>query len=824
MKPQKLPVYKQRAKILRQLAKNNVIVVESPTGSGKTTQLPQILYEAGYANQGIIGITQPRRIAAVSVASFIARQQKTTLPGIVGYKMRFEDITAVETRIKVMTDGILLQEIKADYDLSRYSVIIVDEAHERSLNIDFILGLLKRILKKRPEFKVIISSATINAGIFSQYFDDCPIVYIDTVIYPVDIHYCPVETNNNPNALMDKISDLVTEICKGKKPGDILVFLSGVKDINACITALQSNPFESGLEILPLYSRLSSEEQEKVFNDYPKKRKVIVATNIAETSLTIDGIVYVIDSGLAKINYYNPRTFTSSLVEMPISKAACNQRKGRAGRTRPGICYRLYRYAQYEKRELYTLEEIFRTDLSEVIMRMAEIGIRDFENFDFLSSPGIENIKSAINTLELMDALDENRELTKIGQMMAVFPMLPRHSRIIVEAILKYPGVLDDVLIATAFLTTNSPFLLPQGEELEARKAHHAFRDQHGDFVSYLRIFDAFRTARNKEQFCNDHYLDYKGMLEIVNIKEQLTDIVSEMGIPISESAEGADYRDYLCAIGRGLIQFVCIKTARGDYKSLTAEKILIHPGSVMFKDSPKYMVAGEIVKTTKTYARSVSGLKHGWLKDISPSLIALAPGGEEKRKKEERDFTNQIRIGREIFSVKRTRGKRKYVIMPWKKLQQALGQVNQLQHQDYKGLRGTVQYDKYELLPDTALNTILELVPKIELDKGVLGNWPHNKYEFKNSARKILLFIDKLLCLCKKQKKAKQLGFLGLYTDNKGYYWFKCTKSFHSALAESIASLESLADEPVEILKPEERELINTTFRKLSDIFDSSK
>jgi len=829
MKPQKLPVYKQRSKILRKLSKNSVIVVESPTGSGKTTQLPQILYEAGYANKGVIGITQPRRLAAVSVANFIARQQNISIPGIVGYKMRFEDNTVAETRIKVMTDGILLQEIKADYDLSRYSAMIIDEAHERNLNIDFILGLLKRIIKRRPEFKVIISSATINASIFSQYFDDCPIVYIDTVIYPVDVHYAPVEESRDNTALYDKISSQVSAICKLNKPGDILIFLSGVKDINMCTDALALNPYAQSLEILPLYSRLSSDEQEKVFHEFPKKRKVIVATNIAETSITIDGVVYVIDSGLAKMNYYNPRTFTSSLVEMSISRAACNQRKGRAGRTRPGVCYRLYRFADYEKRDLYTLEEIFRTDLSEVIMRMAEIGIHDFENFDFLSSPGIDNIKSAINTLRLMDALDQNRDLTSTGKMMAIFPMLPRHSRVIVEAIMKYPDVLEQVLIATSFLTANSPFLLPQGEEMEARKAHHTFQDANGDFLSYLKIYGSFQSATNKEQFCKAHYLEDRAMYEIVNIKQQLTDIVSEMGIPVVEGT--FNLKDYLCAISRGLIQFVCAKTNKGDYRSLTAEKILIHPGSVMFKESPKFIVAGEIIKTTKMYARSVSELKYNWIKDISPSLLALGSSGggggasthdDRRRNKEPRDFTNQVKIGKEVFEVKKTHGNRKFVMLPWQKLKPAIEQIDRGQRQDFKGLRGTVQYENYELLPDTALNTIIDIMPRLELNKGVIAHWPQNRYEFKSNSAKVLDYIDKLLCLCGKPIKNSKLGFLTLYTDNKGYFWFKSTKSFFSALSESMASLESLADEHMENLPANEKEIVNCTYRKLADLFDN--
>jgi len=361
--PHDLPIYQQKAKILEALATNQVIVVESPTGSGKTTQLPIILYEAGYASKGIIGITQPRRIATLSVSDFIARQLNTTIPGIVGYKMRFEDATEPNTAIKIMTDGILLQEMKLDPYLTHYSVIMVDEAHERSLNIDFILGLLKQVLEARSEFRIIVSSATINAEVFSEYFGECPVVRIDAPMYPVRVVYDTIKTvpevsssdleprarvveggyyRSSDEALYEKILSIVGRVLDGDagaEPGDILIFLPGEKTIKECLRILMASRWARRFHCIPLYARLGKDEQEKVFEPAPEgKIKVVIATNIAETSVTIDGITVVIDSGLAKINYYNPRTFTASLIETPISKASCNQRKGRAGRTRPGIC------------------------------------------------------------------------------------------------------------------------------------------------------------------------------------------------------------------------------------------------------------------------------------------------------------------------------------------------------------------------------------------------------------------------------------------------------------------------------------------------------
>ena len=466
----KLPVYEQKQRILDTLKDNQVIVVQSPTGSGKTTQIPVILYEAGYAQSGTIAVTQPRRIAALSVSEFISKQLNTTYPGLVGYKMRFEDKTDATTKIKIMTDGILLQEMKLDPWLSKYSVIMVDEAHERSLNIDFVLGLLKRVLAERKDFRVIVSSATMNAEAFSAYFDGCPIVTIDTITYPVTIVYdtpsIPASTISEAatDALLTKICNTVDRILANNEPGGILIFLPGEKIIKDCLWKLDHSPFSRKIHTLPLYGRLAKEEQEKVFDPAPfGKKKVIISTNIAETSVTISDITTVIDAGLAKLNFYNPRTFTSSLNETAISKASCNQRKGRAGRTQPGICYRLYSRKDYDTRPMYTTEEIYRTDLSEVVLRMAELGITNFQDFDFISPPGKEGIIGAVDTLNMLKALDSDNSLSTIGKLMVEFPLEPRISRIIIEAIMKYPNVIEESLIASLFLSANSPFLLPPG-------------------------------------------------------------------------------------------------------------------------------------------------------------------------------------------------------------------------------------------------------------------------------------------------------------------------------------------------------------------------
>ena len=814
MNPHELPVAKQKADILQALSRSQVIVVESPTGSGKTTQIPQILHHAGYSEGGIIGVTQPRRIAAVSVALFIARQLGETIPHGVGYKMRFEDLTDSTTRIKIMTDGILLQELKADYNLSRYRVIMVDEAHERSLNIDFILGLLKRIVERRPEFRIVVSSATINAETFAEYFEECPIVRIDTTTFPVEVIYDPPPLESDYDAMIKKIVTLVGHIGELSEEGDILVFLSGESAIKDCIRRLQVLPCQASLELLPLYSRLSYAEQERIFDDCPGKRKVVVATNIAETSVTIDGVRWVIDSGYAKMNFYNPKTFTSSLIEIPISKASCNQRRGRAGRTQPGVCHRLYTRKDFEMRPLFTKEEIYRTDLSEVVLRMTEIGIHDYEGFDFVAPPGLAKIRSAIETLKLLDAIDEDRNLTRVGTMMVAFPALPKHSRMIVESVLRYPNVVEETLIAASFLSANSPFLLPHGREMEARRAHHRFAHSLGDFVSYLRLFRAFERAADGERFCEEHLLDHRTMREISNVKLQFAQVVEDMGISVQS---GGKLQDYLCAVARGLVQFVCVRQRPGQYRSLTAERIQIHPGSMMFNKAPQYIVAGEIVKTSRMYARSVSPIEYEWLDQISPALVAMSAGRRQPRDRiPKRDSTRTIKIGGEVFNIEQGK-KGKVVILPFEKIRAVVDTVRPQQLPHYRGLRGTVRYRRYDILRNVKLQTILEVVGRIDPRPGIADHWP--KTITAEDFRLIGEYLDKLLCLCSRTKSGRDLGFLSVHVCGSGTYCFRCEKSFHSAVLHSLAALETLADEAAAVCSEKELSRIGEAYRRLEGL-----
>ena len=848
-----LPVYEQKEKILEALKDNQVIVVQSPTGSGKTTQLPVILHEAGYDSTGMIAVTQPRRIAALSVSEFIAKQLGTTYPGLVGYKMRFEDKTDSTTKIKIMTDGILLQEMKLDPWLSKYSVIMVDEAHERSLNIDFVLGLLKRVLEARKEFKVIVSSATMNAEAFSSYFGNCPIVTIETITYPVTMVYDPpaiaatTTSEAGCEALLTKICNTVERTLDNDDNGGILIFLPGEKIIKDCMKMLDTSRFARKIHTLPLYGRLSKEDQERVFLPAPRgKRKVIISTNIAETSVTISDITTVIDSGLAKLNFYNPRTFTSSLVETQVSKASCNQRRGRAGRTRPGTCYRLFPRKDFDTRPLYTIEEIFRTDLSEVVLQMADLGITDFAGFDFLSTPGLENIIGAVDTLNMLGALDKDNTLSSIGKLMVQFPLEPRISRIIVESIMRYPNVLGEVLIACSFLSAHTPFILPPGEELEARRAHHAFRDIQGDFVSYLNIFKAFSKAEDKEKFCKRNYLDERIMLEIQNIDEQLIDIVNHMQIPV---LEGGSKSNYLCCIAAGMIQFVCIRSKRDSYKSLTADNICIHPGSVMFKQDPVYIVAGEIVRTSRMYAMSVSPLTKNILNQLSPDLLQRLENNKSKKtlekqaqtyeksistKKKERetgkkeDTSNKknediLSFGGTDFIIKKVKGQKQVQLDFDNFITAVKNETDKEKLKVFGNIKSKLIFKNgFILLENEKLSTTINVYKTIPLTPIQEEQWNRKlniHISEPDAAQIITNAVENILKVTVAKQKSKEYGFICLFTDGNGTYWNKVSRGLSTAVNESLSSLEHLFDEGSDLFTDEQKDKINAAYRTVNSI-----
>lgn len=820
MNYEQLPVYRQKEKILDCLKDHSVIIVQSPTGSGKTTQIPIILHDAGYGERGTIGITQPRRIATLSVSDFIARQLKCRVGDFVGYKMRFDDKTSPYTRLKIMTDGILLQELKQDPLLSKYSVIMVDEAHERSLNIDFILGLLKGILKERNDFKVIISSATINTETFSQYFDGAPVVTIETPIFPVQMVYKPLADRHDEELLFTEIADIIEKRIKSHQTGDILVFLSGEAAIKSCLKEIVSRSMVKNLVLYPLYGRLSKEEQERVFTPTPSGMvKVVVSTNIAETSVTIDGVSAVIDSGMAKVNFYNNKTYTSSLIESEISRASADQRKGRAGRTGPGDCYRLYSKMSYEHKPRFTTEEIFRTDLAEVILRMADLGIKDFEHFDFISKPNLASIVGGMETLMLLEAITPERDLTEIGKMMVDFPLLPRHSRMIIEAIYHYPHVLGDVVTATAFLSTHTPFILPPGEELAARGAHHRFRDPAGDFLAYLKIYKKFINAEDKEAFCKRHYLDYKIMLEIANIKEQLESILAEKNIPVGNQF---DLKAFLMSIAKGLIQFVCVRTKVNVYRSSTAEKISIHPGSVLYKENADFIVAGEVVKTSKTFARSVSKLQKEWIKELSPQLYQELLKSKNSSRKEPRPIENidgsSISLCKKNFPLGREGSQKDVVQLDWNEYRKIRYDIDEKDIKKTANLRGSLLWNGYRLLSGEKMRTLMFTAQFLNPEQDFVNSINRQPMSF---GEPLLNQLNLLLKMTPFERKSKNCGFVYLRLTEKGEFVFDISPKFTVAVNESLSTLEELVDIASSQATPKQIQLLNRVYRRLSIIED---
>lgn len=778
-----LPVYRHRQDILDALEKNQTIIVESPTGSGKTTQIPLILREAGYDKAGIIGITQPRRIAALSVCDFIKRQIGDD-GSYCAYKMRFNDTSTKDTRIKIMTDGILLQEVKLDKTLSRYSVIMVDEAHERSLNIDFILGLLKEIAAVRPDLKIIISSATINAESFSDFFGNAPVISIDSRPYSVEVHYDPaILSRDTEDYYYQKILQRVWEAFENKQ-GDVLIFLPGEIDIKNCISFLEIAPFRKSLEIYPLYGRLSKEEQERVFTPTGKdKMKVVVSTNIAETSLTIDGIRTVIDSGVAKINFYNQKNFTSALLPMPISRASADQRKGRAGRTAPGICWRMYSETNYEHRPQYSEEEILHSDLAEVVLRMSELEIYNTDSFPFITPPKKSALQSAEETLMLIGAIEKNHHLTKIGEMMIQFPLLPRLSRVIVEAILNYPDVMSDVLTAVAFLSAKTPYILPPGEELAARDTHHAMADKvYGDFMSMLKLYRTYHDIQGKkerESYARSHFLDFESMEEIVHIKDQLAEIVSDMGIPISENHNIAEY--FLC-LTAGLRQYICMKIDKFSYRSLTANKIQIHPGSAWFRENPDYILAGEIVQTTKMYARTVSPLRKEWINAVDPGLLPALRGASGRKSKAERmHYADDADMERYATII----GNKKTYIIPLKEMRSLPTRSDSFKF--YIKIGTSLSRRKVKA---SRIDKELSLIPLVGFPakSRIAGKYTVYDKQFSE----INSLLDAVFMPISMGKK--EFGFLAL-TEKKGRYSIIPIDSIGGAARETAFALSSLID-----------------------------
>jgi HrpA-like RNA helicase len=698
-----------------------------------------------------------------------------------------------------------------------------------------------------------------NAEAFSRYFNDCPIVTIETQTFPVTMVYDPpmikptTTTESGSEALLAKIEQTVDRVLDNKEEGDILIFLPGEKIIKDCVERLTYANFHSKIHIIPLYGRLPKEEQEKVFDSAPfGKKKVVISTNIAETSVTINGITTVIDSGLAKLNFYNPKTFTSSLIESPVSRASCNQRRGRAGRTCPGTCYRLYSRSDFNMRAEYTTEEIFRTDLSEVLLRMAELGITDFEGFDFISKPEHNNIVGAIETLQMLKALNPDRTLSPIGKLMVEFPLEPRVSRILVESILHYPDVLEEVVIATAFLSTQSPFVLPPGQEMDARAAHHAFRDMQGDFVSYVKLFRRYQSMENQSRFCQNNFLDEKVMIEISSIKKQLEEEINGLGIPITG---GGNMDNYLCCIAAGMIQFVCIRDGKENYRSLTQEHISIHPGSGMFRTAPLFIVAGEIVRTSRMFAMSVSPLTKALLNKIDPALEkelirARGEGGKSltgnleykgstfknlksKVGRDDRRFggklekskdENVLSLGGELFDIIKVKGK-KIAVLPVDRFAEALKREKDTNKLAVAAaLRGKLILKGGTLLEGEKIELIMKVVQNLNITPVGEKDWPRGMNVKIGSEEENKTLIDSLQYVLRAtiaKSRTREFGFITLFTDGKTTYWFKVSRGFTTALNESLSSLETLIDETNTLLSKAQKAKVNMLYRTLNGMYE---
>ncbi|MBB6212934.1 helicase-related protein [Borreliella californiensis] len=819
----KLPIYKYKDELIKVLKTHNVLIVESPTGSGKTTQLPRIIYEAGFAKLGKIGVTQPRRIATVSIAEYIAKHIGVNVGEEVGYKIRFEEITSPKTKIKLMTDGVLLQELKKDTLLYEYDVIIIDEAHERSLNIDFILGLIKDISRKRDDFKIIISSATINTKIFSKYFNNAPVVSIETITYPVQIIYNPPLLNTSKGMIL-KIKEIVLNVIKEKKAGDILIFLSGEKEIKETIKELQELNSKKNLIIFPLYGRMPKEAQEQIFMATPKnKRKIIVSTNIAETSITIENIKIVIDSGKVKTNKFQTKTHIYSLQEVPISKSSATQRAGRAGRLSKGTCYRLYKREDYQLREDYQKEEIYSTDLSEVVLRMADIGIRDFTHFDFISKPSTHSIQTASKILKSLDAINNKNELTEIGKYMILFPLIPAHSRALVEAMINYPQAIYQTTIGLSFLSTSGIFLLPQNEEMEARQAHLKYKNPMGDLIGFVNIFEDFKKAPNKEAFTKENYLDLQGLEEIANVQMQLENIVSKLNIPIIQKGV-FDNEGYLKSIMRGMRDYICFKTSKKKYKTIKAQNVIIHPGSLISTDSVKYFVAGEIIETTKMYARSIGVLKKEWIddiilneegkhKDISGKKQQITNTGQTK-------IINEIKIGKKIFKAE-YKNNICVIKINLEALKEMIfkNELNNQNNEDFKKIKIQLMHKNITVFNNKKFLETIEIVKNMGKDWHCIKKYETNSVHI-NEPEKMKNLLECTMQFISSPSKKNAL-FLSLETDYSGNFRLKPKQNFIMAIEESMESIKSLIENKEYIQKLHFiKKLINKVYKKLNYFF----
>ncbi|MCX4511807.1 ATP-dependent RNA helicase HrpA [Streptomyces sp. NBC_01619] len=632
--PEQLPVSQKKDDILAAIRDHQVVIVAGETGSGKTTQIPKICMELGRGVRGMIGHTQPRRIAARTVAERVAEELRTPLGEAVGWKVRFTDqVNPDATFVKLMTDGILLAEIQTDRELRAYDTIIIDEAHERSLNIDFLLGYLAQLLPKRPDLKVVITSATIDPERFSRHFGDAPIVEVSGRTYPVEVRYRPLLEEDGDDSDRDQITaicDAVDEL-QSEGPGDILVFLSGEREIRDTADALIKKNLR-GTEVLPLYARLSHAEQHRVFQAH-SGRRIVLATNVAETSLTVPGIKYVIDPGTARISRYSHRTKVQRLPIEAISQASANQRKGRCGRTSDGICIRLYSEDDFEARPEFTDAEILRTNLASVILQMTAAGLGDIEKFPFIDPPDHRNIRDGVQLLQELHALDPaqkdpRKRLTQLGRKLAQLPVDPRLARMVIEA--EKNGCVREVMVIAAALSIQDPRERPAEKQAQADQQHARFKDETSDFLAFLNLWRYIREQQKERgsssfrRMCKQEYLNFLRIREWQDIYAQLRTVAKQMGIHPNEQ-DAAEQSVHVSLLA-GLLSHIGMKDVKegtkNEYLGARSAKFAVFPGSALFKKPPRFVMSAELVETSRLWARVNAKIEPEWIEPLAEHLV----------------------------------------------------------------------------------------------------------------------------------------------------------------------------------------------------------
>jgi len=629
-----LPIYKFKKELCQAMADNQVLVVIGETGSGKTTQMTQYMSEMGYTDMGMIGCTQPRRVAATSVAKRVSEEWGCEVGDEVGYTIRFEDCTSPATKIKYMTDGMLMREYLADNNLSRYVVIMLDEAHERTIHTDVLFGLMKSLCERRDDFKLIVTSATLDAEKFSAYFFSSPIFTIPGRTYPVEILYSKEPESDYLEASLIT----VMQIHLSEPAGDILVFLTGQEEIETAAEILYNRMQAMGdlapeLIILPVYGALPSEMQSRIFEPAPLgSRKCVIATNIAEASLTIDGIYYVVDPGFSKQKAYNPQTKMDSLIVTPISQASARQRAGRAGRTGPGKCYRLFTEHSFISEMLPNpIPEIQRTNLGNVVLQLKAMGINDLLGFDFMDPPPAQTLVAALELLYTLGALDDEGLLTRLGRKMAEFPLDPQLSKVVIAS--AELGCSEEILTIVAMLTVETPFYRPRDKQAQADMAKAKFNQPEGDHITLLAVFEAYKRARMSNPWCYENFLQARALRRAQDVRTQLISILDRYQMDIVSS--GKNYTRVRRALVSGFFTNAVKKDPQEGYKTMADnQSVLVHPSSSVYNKNPEWVIYHELVMTTKEYMRNVMAIEPKWLIELAPKYYKGADPTKISRRK----------------------------------------------------------------------------------------------------------------------------------------------------------------------------------------------